>query len=467
MKISQKVANYTAGQADGFRKAMGKKKPEVLEKEFVTFESGMKANGYSADAIKTLWDTILPFAGYAFNKSHAAGYGLVSFWTAYLKANYAPEYMAALLTSVADKKDKSAIYLADCRHLGIRVLSPDVNDSRYTFQSVGKDIRFGLGAVRNVGEDVVNSIIASREEKGAFTDFSDYLDKIDLVAANKRVTESLIKAGAFDSLGHPRKGMVLVHEDAVDAVTATKKAAAKGQFDLFAGLGGDDDAGDVFRVEVPDQEWERKHQLALERDMLGLYVSGHPLDGFEDALDAQVDTPLTTVLSGELPNNKDLKIGGIISAVERRIDRNGNPWAIATLEDQHGAQVELLVFPKTYQMVAPQIVEDNIVLAKAKINYREDDMRLFCQDIKSAELTVGAGSGVPLRLSIRVDQATPGNMANLRRVLSQNKGDSDVYLTLIDGEEEVQFLLAPEMRVNKSPSLMGALKASTWEGIFS
>lgn len=467
MKISQKVANYTAGQADGFRKAMGKKKPEVLEKEFVTFESGMKANGYSADAIKTLWDTILPFAGYAFNKSHAAGYGLVSFWTAYLKANYAPEYMAALLTSVADKKDKSAIYLADCRHLGIRVLSPDVNDSRYTFQSVGKDIRFGLGAVRNVGEDVVNSIIASREEKGAFKDFSDYLDKIDLTAANKRVTESLIKAGAFDSLGHPRKGMVLVHEDAVDAVTATKKAAAKGQFDLFAGLGGDDDAGDVFRVEVPDQEWERKHQLALERDMLGLYVSGHPLDGFEDALDAQIDTPLTTVLSGELPNNKDLKIGGIISAVERRIDRNGNPWAIATLEDQHGAQVELLVFPKTYQMVAPQIVEDNIVLAKAKINYREDDMRLFCQDLKSAELTVGAGSGVPLRLNIRVDQATPDNMANLRRVLSQNKGDSDVYLTLIDGEEEVQFLLGPEMRVNKSPSLMGALKASTWEGIFS
>ena len=467
MKISQKVANYTAGQADGFRKAMGKKKPEVLEKEFVTFESGMKSNGYSADAIKTLWDTILPFAGYAFNKSHAAGYGLVSFWTAYLKANYAPEYMAALLTSVADKKDKSAIYLADCRHLGIHVLSPDVNDSRYTFQSVGKDIRFGLGAVRNVGEDVVNSIIASREEKGAFKDFSDYLDKIDLTAANKRVTESLIKAGAFDSLGHPRKGMVLVHEDAVDAVTATKKAAAKGQFDLFAGLGGDDDAGDVFRVEVPDQEWERKHQLALERDMLGLYVSGHPLDGFEDALDAQIDTPLTTVLSGELPNNKDLKIGGIISAVERRIDRNGNPWAIATLEDQHGAQVELLVFPKTYQMVAPQIVEDNIVLAKAKINYREDDMRLFCQDLKSAELTVGAGSGVPLRLNIRVDQATPGNMANLRRVLSQNKGDSDVYLTLIDGEEEVQFLLGPEMRVNKSPSLMGALKASTWEGIFS
>src|SRR5699024_6624590 len=215
MRISQKVANYTAGQADGFRKAMGKKKREVLDQEYETFSGGMIDNGYSKDAIDTLWNTILPFADYPFNKSHAAGYGLVSFCTAYLKANYTAEYMAALLTSVSNQKDRSPIYLADCRHLGIKLLSPDVNESASPFQSVGEDIRFGLGAARNVGEDVVESIIASREEKGDFKDFSDYLDKIDAVAASKRVTESLIKAGAFDSLGHPRKGLVLVHEDAV------------------------------------------------------------------------------------------------------------------------------------------------------------------------------------------------------------------------------------------------------------
>ena len=465
MRISQKVANYSAGQADGFRKAMGKKKPEVLEKEFVNFESGMKDNGFSADAIKTLWDTILPFAGYAFNKSHAAGYGLVSYWTAYLKANYTAEYMAALLTSVADK---NAIYLADCRHLGIKVLSPDVNESRYTFQPVGKDIRFGLGAVRNVGEDVVDSIVQTREEKGLFKDFSDYLDKIEVVACSKRVTDSLIKAGAFDSLGHPRKGLVLVHEGAVDSVISTKKAAAKGQFDLFAGFGGDDEdtsVSDVFRVDIPDQRWERKHELSLERDMLGLYVSGHPLDGFEDALDSQIDTPLTSVLSGELPNNKEVKIGGIISSVERRVDKNGSPWVIATLEDHHGAQVELLVFAKTYQMVAPQIVEDNIVLAKARISYKDDRMSLFCEDLKSAELSVGAGKGVPLRLSMRVEQATTENMDRLKRVLGQNRGDSDVYLTLVDGEQELQFMLAPEMRVDKTPSLIGSLKANFWGDI--
>ena len=230
-------------------------------------------------AIKALWDTILPFADYAFNKSHAAGYGLVSYWTAYLKANYPAEYMAGLLTSVGDDKDKAAVYLADCRKLGITVLPPDVNESGLNFASVGADIRYGLGAVRNVGANVVGSLIKTRGDKGKFTDFSDYLNKIDISACNKKVTESLIKAGAFDSLGHPRKGLFLVHTDAVDSVLGTKKAEAMGQFDLF---GGDDDGpapSAVFTIKVPDDEWEDKHKLALEREMLGLYVSGHPLNG--------------------------------------------------------------------------------------------------------------------------------------------------------------------------------------------
>lgn len=228
--------------------------------------------------MKALWDTILPFAGYAFNKSHAAGYGLVSYWTAYLKANYPAEYMAGLLTSVGDDKDKAAVYLADCRKLGITVLPPDVNESLVNFASVGTDIRFGLGAVRNVGANVVGSLIGTRNGKGKFTDFSDYLNKIDIAACNKKVTESLIKAGAFDSLGHARKGLFLVHTDAVDSVLGTKKAEAIGQFDLFGGDDGCTEA--VFTIKVPDDEWEDKHKLALEREMLGLYVSGHPLNGW-------------------------------------------------------------------------------------------------------------------------------------------------------------------------------------------
>ena len=470
MRISQKVANYTAGQADGFRKAMGKKKPEVLAKEFVTFEAGMKENGFSSEAIKALWDTIEPFAAYAFNKSHAAGYGLVSFWTGYLKANYTSEYMAALLTSVADRKDKSAIYLADCRHLGIRVLSPDVNESAYTYQSVGEDIRFGLGAVRNVGEDVVASIVNSRGKIGKFKDFSHYLESIDTVACSKRVTESLIKAGAFDSLGHPRKGLALIHEDAVDAVISTKKAADKGQFDLFAGFGdsGGDSGGvdNFFAVQVPDEEWERKHELALEREMLGLYVSGHPLDGYEEAIAAQTDTELTTILGGELKHGAEVVIGGTISSVDRRFSKkDGSPWAIVTVEDHNGASVELLVFNKLYALVSPQIVEDNIILAKAHISIRDDRMSLFCDDLKTPDLGPGNGAGLPLRLTMRTDQCTMPTIAKLKQVLVANSGDSDVYLKLVDGDESTLMVLGDHLRVTRSASLMGDLKAAMGPGI--
>src|SRR5688500_18994516 len=205
MAIAQKVAGYSLGKADLLRRAMGKKKKSVLDAEFVGFEAGMKANGFSPAAVKTLWDILVPFADYAFNKAHSAAYGVISYWTAYLKANYPAEYMAALLTSVGDDKDKSAVYLAECRRMGIKVLPPDVNESRRRFSAVGSDIRFGLGAVRNVGINVVESIVRCRKEKGTYTDFYDFLRKVDAVACNKKVIESLCKAGAFDSLGHSRQ----------------------------------------------------------------------------------------------------------------------------------------------------------------------------------------------------------------------------------------------------------------------
>ena len=468
MKISQKVANYTAGQADGFRKAMGKKKPEVLEKEFINFEGGMKANGYSKEAIKVLWDTILPFAGYAFNKSHAAGYGLVSFWTAYLKANYTSEYMAALLTSVADNKDKSAIYLSDCRHLGISVLPPDVNESALNYQSVGENIRVGMGAVRNVGVDVVNSIVETRREKGAFTSFSDYLDKIDTVPCSKRVTESLIKAGAFDSLGHPRKGLVLIHEDAIDAALPTKKAADKGQFDLFAGFGDDDsdsDAASVFHINVPDEHWERKYQLALEKEMLGLYVSGHPLDGFDEALNAQTSTSIATVLSEEMPDKSEATIGGIITGVQRRTNKNGEYWAIVTLEDHVGASVEVLVFARSYAALQTLLVEDTIVLMKVRISYREMGMSVMCDDARIPDLGRNGASGPPLRLTLRADQCTALTVAKLKEVLQDNPGESDVYLNLTEGDQSTLLILGEHLRVDRSSALMGDLVASLGPGV--
>src|ERR1700753_3504709 len=204
-RAAQILAGYTLGQADLLRRAMGKKKKEILDKEFVPFQQGCRERGYSDAAIKAVWDVLVPFSGYALNKAHPAGYGLVSYWTAYLKANYAPEYMAALLTSVGDDKDRSALYLSESRRVGITVLPPDVNASIATFAAVGKDVRFGLAAVRNVGVNVVEAIIAARKSKGEFTSFADFLRKVPQVVCNKRVIESLAKAGAFDSFCHPRQ----------------------------------------------------------------------------------------------------------------------------------------------------------------------------------------------------------------------------------------------------------------------
>src|SRR5215470_5682801 len=264
MFAAQRLAGYSPGKADLLRRAMGKKKKEILEAEYEPFAAGMKTNGYSDGAIKTIWDVMVPFSGYAFNKAHAAGYALVAYWTAYLKANYPAEFMAGLLTSVAGDKDKSALYLNECRRMGMRVLPPDVNASNAIFTAVGADIRFGLAAVRNVGTAVVESIVAARTAKGAFTSFSDFLRKVPVNVCNKRVIESLVKAGAFDSFGHPRRGLMLVHEQAVDAIIDVKRNEAIGQDSLF----GDDSQDDVtFDVPVPAGEWEKSTLLGFEREM--------------------------------------------------------------------------------------------------------------------------------------------------------------------------------------------------------
>lgn len=455
MFIAQKVASYTMGKADALRKAMGKKKLEVLEAEYKGFHEGMTANGFSEKAVKALWDTILPFAGYAFNKSHAAGYGLVSYWTAYLKANFPAEYMAGLLTSVGDDKDKAAVYLADCRRLGITVLPPDVNESVQNFASVGNDIRFGLGAVRNVGANVVASLVNTRTEKGKYTDFSDYLNKIDIAACNKKVTESLIKAGAFDSLGHPRKGLFLIHTDAVDSVLGTKKAEAMGQFDLF---GGADTATDsVFSIKVPDEEWEDKHKLALEREMLGLYVSGHPLNGVAHLLAAQVDTQIPAILDGDVANDAQVLVGGILASVNRRVNKNGLPWASAQLEDLTGG-IEVLFFPQTYSLFGAEIADDVVVLVKAKVAARDDRIALIAHELVVPDFS-SAQIDRPLAVSLPTRQCTVDKVSALKQVLANHPGTSQVHLRLISGERITTLELDQTLRVTPSSALMGDLKA--------
>jgi DNA polymerase-3 subunit alpha len=458
MFIAQKVAGYSMGKADALRKAMGKKKLEVLEAEYKGFHEGMTANGFSERAVKALWDTILPFAGYAFNKSHAAGYGLVSYWTAYLKANYPAEYMAGLLTSVGDDKDKAAVYLADCRRLGITVLPPDVNESVQNFASVGNDIRFGLGAVRNVGANVVSSLVATRTEKGKFTDFSDYLGKIDIGACNKKVTESLIKAGAFDSLGHPRKGLFLVHSDAVESVLGTKKAEAMGQFDLFGGGDSGTDAGDsAFTIRVPDEEWDDKHRLALEREMLGLYVSGHPLDGVAHLLATQVDTQIPAILDGDVANDAQVRVGGILASVNRRVNKSGMPWASAQLEDLTGG-IEVMFFPQTYSLFGAEIADDAVVIVGAKVRIQDDRVTLIANDLVVPDFS-NAQPDRPLAVSLPTRQCTLDKVTALKQVLARHPGTSQVHLRLISGERITTLELDQSLRVTPSSALMGDLKA--------
>ena len=385
MEIPQKLAGYSLARADLLRRAMSKKKRDALDAEYEGFSDGMRANGYSEGAIKALWDTLVPFSDYAFNKSHTAGYGLVSYWTAYLKANYPAEYMAALLTSTRDDKDKSAIYLAECRRMGITVLPPCVNASQAQFTPVDGDIRFGLSAIRNVGHNVVSSIEATRAAKGQFTDFGDFLRKVDTVVCNKRVIEALIKGGAFDSLGHSRRGLMNAFEPAVDAVLDIKRAEAIGQFDLFGGLSASPDASDdVFAVSIAPAEWDKKVLLQFEREMLGLYVSDHPLFGLEHVLASAADSSIALAQTEGADEPRSVTLAGILSAVNRRVTRAGQPWAQAVLEDLDGS-IEVMFFPQTYAQVALRIVDDAIVAIKGRTDVRDDTVKLIASDI------VGAG----------------------------------------------------------------------------
>jgi len=405
MAISQRVAGFSLGQADILRRAMGKKKKSELDKQFEGFSAGMVERGFSMGAVQTLWDILLPFSDYAFNKAHSAAYGVISYWTAYLKANYSTEYMAALLTSVRDDKDKSALYLGEARHMGITVLPPDVNSSSANFTAVGKDIRFGLTAVRNVGSNVVDAIVRAREEKGEFTSFTDFLDKVPAVVCNKRTIESLIKAGAFDSLGHPRRALLLVHEQAVDSVIGVKRKEAEGQFDLFADLLGGDDGAQGFSVVVPDlPDWDKKQRLAFEREMLGLYVSDHPLSGLEHVLAAAADVSIATLLGDEQrPDGPTVVVAGLITSLQRKMSKQGNPWAAVTIEDME-ASVEIMFFGETYLAYSTALAEDAVVVIRGRVRRRDETMQLHAMEVSLPDVSQAADA--PVVVSMAVSRCT-------------------------------------------------------------
>jgi DNA polymerase III subunit alpha len=455
-QIAQKVAGYTLGKADLLRRAMGKKKKEVLDAEFVPFSDGMRANGYSDKAISTLWEILVPFSDYAFNKAHTAAYGLISYWTAYLKANFPAEYMAALLTSVRDDKDKSALYLNECRRMGIQVLAPDVNESVAGFAAVGSDIRFGLAAIRNVGANVVEAIAETRRSKKAFGSFEDFLRKVPAQVCNKRTVESLAKAGAFDSLGHTRAGLVRVHEVFVESLVKEKRQQEHGQESLFAGL---DDATAVELAvlpAIPDTEWDKKTLLAFEREMLGLYVSDHPLFGIEHLLTSAADCSIAGLLTDESrPDGATVTIAGMISGLQRKMTKAGNPWAIVTVEDLAGA-VEVLFFPQVYQTVSTMLAEDLVVVVRGRLNRRDDVPTLYASELTIPDITDGPRG--PVVIALPVSRCTPPVAERLKDVLATHPGVTEVHLRLTQSGRSTVMRLDDRLRVTAGPALFGDLK---------
>ncbi|WP_344879880.1 DNA polymerase III subunit alpha [Zhihengliuella alba] len=459
MAIAQKVAGYSLGQADILRRAMGKKKKEELDKQYAAFHQGMVDNGFSEAAIKSLWDILLPFSDYAFNKAHSAAYGLVSYWTAYLKAHYPAEYMAALLTSVGDDRDKLAMYLNECRRMGITVLPPDVNESALNFTPVGGDIRFGMGAIRNVGSNVVNAMVEARREKGAYQSFSDFLQKVPAVVCNKRTIESLIKAGAFDSMGQPRRALAMIHEEAVDSVIVLKRNEAANQFDLFSGMDGVD-AGSSLTVEVPDlPEWEKKDKLGFEREMLGLYVSDHPLQGLGGVLEQHADMPIDRLLGDDGPHDgQPVKIAGMITSLQRRIAKtSGNPYARCEIEDMTGS-IEVMFFGQAYGPIASVLAEDLIVVVKGRFQRRDDGaISISAQEMTIPEISEDGLAG-PVVISLQHHKATEPVVNALGQVLKTHPGNTEVRVKLA-GTRTVQLMrLGPDFRVNPNPALFGDLK---------
>jgi DNA polymerase-3 subunit alpha len=452
MAIAQKVAGFSLGRADLLRKAMGKKDRKILDKEYVFFQEGMKANAFSDAAIEKLWQTLIPFSDYAFNRAHSAGYGVVSYWTAYLKANYPTEYMAALLTSVRDDKDKSALYLSECRRMGIQVLPPDVNESNLEYTPRGVVIRFGLAAIRNVGEGVVVSIKRSRELKGRFTSFGDFLSKVDAQVCNKKTIESLIKAGAFDSFGESRKGLMSVHLEAIDSIIETKRAEAIGQFDLFGGESVESVSG--IEVDVPTIEWEKSQLLSYEREMLGLYVSDHPLLGIEHILRAATDVSISQLLDDASSQERMVTIGGLVTSIQRKITRQGASWAIVTIEDLEGS-LEALFFSKTYTQYALTLTEDRVVVIRGRVDRREDQIRFTALEMNFPEISPGAVGPFVIRLPIA--QCTPPIVDRLKEILRTHPGTREVHLQLDDQGKSTVMKLEP--RVTSSPSLSADLKS--------
>ncbi|MBI4884140.1 MAG: DNA polymerase III subunit alpha [Actinobacteria bacterium] len=447
MRVAQKFAGYSLADADNLRKAMGKKSRAVMAKERSTFEAGCEATGYSRELGVQLFDVIARFADYAFGKSHAFGYGLVTYQTAYLKAHYPVEYMACLLSSVKSNIDRAAVYLSDARAMGLKVLTPDLNRSITDFAAMSPAdvpvdvalpigspgaITFGLAAIRNVGQGLVELLLRERDQNGPFDSFYDFVERVPEPVLNKRTVESLIKAGAFDSLGHARKGLLLVFEQIIDGTVVRRRERDQGVMSLFENLVGDTTtAGFDERVAIPALEFDKSDRLRFEKEMLGLYISDHPLLGVEAALRRKVDCSVAD--AAEKEDGAVVVLGGVITNMARKYTKKGDQMAVFVLEDLDAA-IEVTVFPRVLLEQGHKLVDDAIVTVRGRIDRRDETRPGFMvQDVQVLEGLEG-GNSAPLRLRVPATSLNELKIHQIRKILRDHPGSSPVYLHIGQGK---------------------------------
>jgi DNA polymerase-3 subunit alpha len=465
MRVSQKFAGYSLAEADNLRKACGKKIRELMAKERDKFEEGCERTGYGRQLGRSLFDVIERFADYAFNKSHSYGYGLITYQTAYLKAHYPVEYFSCLLTSVKASLEKAAVYLADCRAMGIKVLNPDINLSQNDFAPLALAdvpagvelaagspgaITFGLSAVRNVGQGLVEQLVREREEHGPYQSFHDFAERVPEAVLNKRTVESLIKAGAFDSLGHPRKGLVAVFEPIIDTTIVRRRERDQGVMSLFGDLGAGDGPAFDERISIPELEFDKTQRLRFEKEMLGLYVSDHPLMGVDAALRRRVDCSITEL--GEREDGTLLTAGGVVTNLVRKYTKKGEQMAVFVLEDLQDS-IEVMVFPRVMLEQGHKLVDDNVVTVRGRVDARDDTPKLI-----ASEITIVEGldeNAAPLRLRLPAHSLDEARIDQLKSILKEYPGDSRVYLHIgankvlrLADEFSVELARAvPELRI--------------------
>ena len=466
MEIAKQLAGFSGGKADDLRHAISKKDRAAMARLKPEFISGCRASGTSETAIEFLWNTNERSADYSFNRSHAACYALTSYRTAWLKANFPAEYMAALISSVMSTKDKVPFFVERCEEMGIEILPPDVNLSDHTFTVVEGAIRFGLDAVKGVGHQAVEAIKAARADGGPFNSVWDFCERVDSRSVNRKALEALIKCGALGSTGATRKGMLAVLEQAQGAGQKSQQDAAVGQASIFDLAGSTDAAaGATPRPPIPSLEFERPELLAAEKEALGLYISDHPLKAVRAALQQAVDCPLSAL--GERADKEAVTVGGIVTQSRRIRTRAGGEMVVATLDDIDG-RVEVLVFGNSREQLEPVLAVDRIVLVRGRVDHKEGQrtslVATSCEpfepDPEEVARADAAAEAVqiqqPLRVRVEPDRCSPAALADLRDVLTTFPGNSEVVLELKDARS---LRLGPQFRVEPSHGLRSELEA--------